>query len=304
MSLWKKTILLISLTFIIVIIVLYFISQNIMLRSFIILEEQIAVRNVERIKNAIHDHIESLSYYAADWASWDDSYEFVIDLNDNYRETNLVDSTFTNLKINFLMFINTDGRVVYKRGLDLKEEVEMTVPASLLSHIKLHSVILRHDTEGFLDGLLYLPEGPVIITSHPLLTSEDEGPARGTLIMAKFLDSALLDHFSERTRLPIKMHYIKSNNMPDDFFEAKGHLSSGSSPYINARSEDIIGGYSILKDIFNKPAFILGTNMTRDIYTQGKNSVTYFILSIVLVIIVSGIIMLLYLHWLYRVHQH
>ncbi len=304
MSIWKKTVLIVSLTFLILTIILYFIAQNIMLGSFIELEKQMAMDNIKRVRNALHDNIEALSAFTADWASWDDSYEYINDLNKEYRETNLVDTSFTVLKINFLIFVNTDGQIVFKEGFDLQEEAAMPVPQSFLSHIKSDSVLLRHEREEFLDGLLYLPEGPMIISAHPLLTSEDRGPSRGTLIMARFLDSAVLDRLAERTRLPLTVHPFESNEIPDGFLDAKRHLTGEARIYINTRSKKTLVGYALLEDIFDRPALLLGSEMERDIYLQGRNSVTYFILSVVIVIFVSGVLMLFYLNWLYRTYKN
>jgi sensor domain CHASE-containing protein len=303
MNLWKKTVLIVSLTFLILTIILYFVAQNIMLRSFIELESQMASDNVRRALNALNDDIKSLSAFTADWASWDDSYKYINDLNKEYRETNLVDTSFTVLKINFLIFINTDGLIVFKRGFDLKEEAEIPVPQSLLSHIKLDSVILRHGREGFLNGHLYLPEGAMIISSHPILTSEDRGPSRGTLIMARFLDAVVLEDLAERTRLSLQIHDIESDEMPKEFLDAKKHLTDESPVYVKPHSEKTLWGFSRLKDIFGKPVLLLGAEMERNVYLQGRNSVTYFIISIVFVIVISGIIMLLYLNWLYRTYK-
>jgi hypothetical protein len=36
-------------------------------------------------------------------------------------------------------------------------------------------------------GMFLLPEGPLIVTARPILTSEGKGPSHGVLIMGRYL---------------------------------------------------------------------------------------------------------------------
>lgn len=303
MTVWKKTVLSVSLTFLILTIMLYFFTQSIMLKSFIDHEAYMASENVNRALNALNNNINTLSISAADWAAWDDTFNYVNDLNKEYIETNLGDTTFNVLKINIFIFINADGQIIYKKGYDLKEEADMPVPQSLLSLITLDSIILRHNREGSLNGYLHLPEGPMILSSYPILSSLGKGSSQGTLIMARFLNATVLNNVAERTRLSLHIHSIESKDMPEKFLEAKRHLTDESPIFVNPISENILWGYSRLKDIFGKPILLIGSEMKRDVYLHGRNSVAYFIIAIVFVIITSGVIMLLYLNWLHRTYE-
>jgi len=91
MTLRKKTLVIIGATLISLIVALYVFSQVIFLNSFVRLEEDSVRRNVQRALNALNDEIARIHATDRDWAHWTDAYNFVDDLNDNFREGNTHD---------------------------------------------------------------------------------------------------------------------------------------------------------------------------------------------------------------------
>src|SRR5512136_469434 len=104
MTLRKKTLLIIGLTLIGLIALLHSIASIILLNSFARLEEQDARRNVSRVQSAISDSLETLKAVDGDWAAWDDTYAFIEDGNEAYIQANLIDSAFTNLQLNLVLY--------------------------------------------------------------------------------------------------------------------------------------------------------------------------------------------------------
>lgn len=74
---------------------------------------------VHRVQNELNATLANLESMAADRAPWDDTYRFVEDANPEYVENNLVDSTFADLRLNFMFFFNSRGKLVYGRCFDL-----------------------------------------------------------------------------------------------------------------------------------------------------------------------------------------
>ena len=263
-------------------VVLYIASQTLIIGSFSDLEKQILTDNVERVSNALHDDITRLNSTTADWAQWDDAYAFIQDGNNDFIRSNLVNSTFSEIKLNIMMFVDTEGRIVYTKAFDLEEERETPVPQFLLSLIKPESAILRNAKDS-ISGIVLLPEDSMIMASQPIMTSEGEGPIMGTLIMGRFLDSKELELLAEKTRVSLQMYRIDKKDLPDDFRAAENILSRGETIYVNPVSDQIIRGYTFVKDVFGNPAVILGTEMPRNIYIYGKNMIHYFLSFFVLI---------------------
>ena len=291
MTLRKKTLLIIAATFLSLIAILYFASQTLLLNSFNELEEQNTRQNVERALSALSNDLSSLDATAGDWAGWDDTYAFIEDANTDYIESNLIDGTFTELKLNLMLFINPSGRTVFGKAFDLHNEEEIPVPQSLLEHLSDNNFLVAHpDTESSITGIVLLPEEPMLITSQPILTSEDEGPIRGTLIMGRYLDAAEIERLADITHLPLIMHRFTDPQIPPDFQEARLSLSEETPILAQPLDEQSIAGYTVLKDVYGKPSLVLRVDMPRDIYQQGQETLVYRLWLIIIVGAVCGVV--------------
>jgi sensor domain CHASE-containing protein len=115
-------------TFISLIIIQYTASQMIFLNSFAAHEEEETNENMERIRSALFDGLSYLDSYVYDWAAWDDTYAFIQDLNEDYIESNLVDETFIGAELNIIVYVNTNGEIVFGKAFDLKMKTNFLYP--------------------------------------------------------------------------------------------------------------------------------------------------------------------------------
>ncbi len=296
MTLRKKTLVIISATFVALVAILYLVSWSILMGSFAELEEHDTHRNVERVLAALSDDISLLGATVTDWASWDDTYAFIEDANTDYIKANLIDGTFIGLRLNFMLFINASGQTVFSRAFDLHNEEETPVPQSLQEYLAANDLLISHpDTESSVDGLILLPEGPLLVASRPILTSEDEGPVRGALLMGRYLDATEINRLAETTLLSLAAYRVDDMQMPADFQTALSSLSPEAQILVRPLNAQSIAGYALLMDIYEKPILVLRTDMPRDIYAHGQTSIFYIILSIVTAGLVFGTVTVLLL---------
>ena len=113
MSLSRKTGLVIGITLISLIAILSVLTRFLLLDSFSRLEEADTRQQASRASAVLTDSLNQLNSAVWDWAAWDDTYTFMLDGNDAYLKTNLVDSTFSTLRLNLILFVNTAGQVVF-----------------------------------------------------------------------------------------------------------------------------------------------------------------------------------------------
>ncbi|MFC2022187.1 ATP-binding protein, partial [Chloroflexota bacterium] len=216
------------------------------------------------------------------------------DANSEYIESNLVDETFITLRLNLMLFIHSSGRIVFGKAFDLDNEEEIPSPPSLLEHLSGNSLLVGHSgTESITSGIILLDEGPMLVVPQPILTSEDKGPARGTLIFGRYLNSAELDRLAQVTLSKLTMHPI-DGVMPHDFQEALPSLLGEAPISIQLLSTQHVAGYTLIKDIYGKPVLMLRVHIPRDIYQLGQGAVIYYI-SVVLGIglLAAGVVMLI-----------
>ncbi|PKM76131.1 MAG: hypothetical protein CVU90_14090 [Firmicutes bacterium HGW-Firmicutes-15] len=271
MSLFKKTIIIIITMLGTGYFLFYFESRFILLDRFSRLENQYVQLNASRALRALDDDILSLERTNADWAGWDDSYQFMKDYNENFLKSNTSDLTFTTLGIHVMLFINPSGQIIYGKAFDISDAKSVPVPSSLASHISTESLVIRNATEQRnTSGVLLLPEGPMLISACPILTSKGEGPVRGILLMGRYLEGKEIEAIANRTQLSVVL-------LP---FQPSGDESALKDVYIDLLNdqpivsrpinEETIASYAILKDIYDKPILIIRADMQRDIYRQGK----------------------------------
>ncbi len=286
MSLYKKTLLVIGATLIGLVVILYVASRTILMGGFEELETRIAIRDVGRILEAIDADLSSLELLAGDWAAWDDTYEFIEDLNQAYIDSNLVDETFIDARLNLILFIKPDGEIAFGKALDHETGSEVPIPDGILEHLSPDGLLLSHnDRPEGVTGLLMLPEGPMLISSMPILTSQNLGPSRGTMIMGRFLDQGEIDLLSEIAGLPIEMQRYDELQVSSELSAVESCISEGGAICVAPIDDSTLVGLAVMRDVYGDPALILRTVLPRDIHHQGQLSVSYF----VLLLVISGL---------------
>jgi signal transduction histidine kinase len=293
MSLRNKVLLIIGVTFLSLSLLLYGTSRLVLNNSFNQLEERNTTQNVERALSAVSDVLSSLEALTGDWASWDDTYAFIRNPGDEYIQSNLPDGTFEELNLNLALFVDTSGQIVYGKAFDLQNQAEIPVPPDIREYLTTSSPLLAHaDTRSSLSGIIILPEGPLLVAAQPILTSEDKGPIRGTLIMGRYLDNAEIARLAEVTYLPLAIYRSDDPRMPPDVREAYSSLSEETTMIARPLDKDTVVGYGLLSDIYGEPSLVLSVSLTRDIYRQGQATVAYLIFVIVAFGFIFGLVVM------------
>jgi len=278
-SLRLKLMLIIGLALVGIVSFLTISARLIILRSFEAIEETTSAANAGRALNQITGEINQLSTMVIDYADWDDTCRFIRDGNQAFIAANLIDATYEKLNLNVILFIDENGRLVYGQGFDLLLQKPAPLPDGLKAHLTKESQLTRHEsTESVVAGIIDLPQGPLLIASRPILTSDYKGPLRGSVVMGRFLDAAVMERVARAIHLPVRLMRIGDRELPAGLFAGAAPKDSGSeSVRITRQSEEMMTGYGLLRDISGRPSLVLGITLPRDIYLQGKRSIRYFV---------------------------
>jgi len=295
MNLRRKTVLTMTVTPIIMILVMYIGAQFILLDNYAALEKQRAEVNVKRGLSALSNVLSELESTVSDWAAWDDTYTFIQDANEDYIESNLVDNTFVNLELNILLFINSEGNIVYGKAFNLNAMHETPVSQELLNLLSANDSLWRHsDKESSLTGIVPLQESPLLIASQPILTSQNEGPIQGALIMGHYLDSEETEALTETVYLPLIVTPFDESEAHIDFQALYSSSFFGDVPiFTRPLDADFMAGYALVKDVYGNTSFILRVDTPQDFYKQGVASVTFFVLALSSSSIILGLVTVL-----------
>ena len=293
MSLRSKTVIVVATAAVIVVGFVFAFSQVIFMRSFQSLENSNTSRAVEQISSVLSDRINNLNTLNHDWSAWDDTYNFVqhpID-NVNYVEVNPTDTTFASAGLNYIFILDNTGRPVYSKAFDLTGNKEIPVPTNLLQNFFSSKLLDHNSVDDSVSGVMLLPEGPLLVSSQPIITSQGQGPIMGTIIMAQYLDSTVIDTLSKTAHLPLDVVSINDGNMPAEYKIALSSFTISAPVFTHIVNSKSIEGYTLLNDIYGKPAIIIRTTVPRDIYAKGTSTMRYLLITLLLMaVLLSGLL--------------
>jgi signal transduction histidine kinase len=290
-TLQVKTLLIISLTLLSLITTLYIPLQQILLGGFITLENQLQRTNVERAISALADTLLALDTLNASYAMWDDTYAFVQHPYDEYIADNWYDDYLLDAQLSLIVITDTAGRVVFSKAYDLVEQRVAEVPLRfrqfgpedpLLQHVSITSGIT---------GLVLLPDDPMLISARPIVTSQEQGPARGTLIMGRYLDAQEVARLAESTHFQLSVLRLDQAVTPE--LRAVYEQLLDNAPLLTQTpTEAVIEGYTLIPDLDHGEGLILRVDSPRSIYAQGQISVRSFMGVLLAIGVVFGVAML------------
>jgi signal transduction histidine kinase len=264
------------------ILIMYVGAQFILLNNYVALEKQRAEVNVKRGLSALSNVLSELDNIVSDWATWDDTYAFIQDANEDYLASNLVDETFVNLRVNIMIFVDSKGDIVYGKAFNLTDMHEIPVSQELLNLLSANDFLWLHsDTESSLAGIVPLEEAPLLIASLPIVTSQREGPIQGALIMGRYLDSEAIAQLTETVYLPLTVTSFNESETQIDFETLYSSSFLEDVPiFTRPLNAEVMGGYALIKDVNGNFSFMLRVDTPQDFYKQGVTSVTFFILAL------------------------
>lgn len=292
-SLRKQTRLIFGIALISLIGILYTASSNILLNSLKQSEEQETRQLMKGVVGALARNQDEFNHRFIDWTFWDDTYNFIQDSNQQYIESNLAPKQLALVKLNAVLYINSAGRIVYATGFDLKTNKKNPVPEALRKQISAKSPLVHHPTlNSNVSGIVLLPEGAMMISSRPILTSQGKGPIRGTIIFGRYLNINQFQELSQASS-SLTIHRFDEIQIPADFQAVRSTLSVKEPISVRRLNSQIIAGYALMTDIYGNPALILRMDVPRETYKQGQISLRYLFISLLVVGLLFGIIILL-----------
>jgi diguanylate cyclase (GGDEF)-like protein/PAS domain S-box-containing protein len=282
MTLRQKTLLASCLAVLLLLSVVAFSANQILLGGFADVEIRETQSSLGRARTAVENELASLTAFLADWAEWDDSYEFVANRSPEYIKKNLTLTTFQTQRLQLLVIIDNRRNIIYGSIFDPRSQTFTAIPVELQQHFQTESPLLSapRATEA-VRGLIVQNGTPWLIASRPIIDSERRLPPRGWLIVGRAVNETLRQQLESTTQLSLAFHPVTATDLPTDIQQAAKQLSTNQPALVAAMSETRIAGYALLTDLYGQLGVILRTDAPRDAFLQGKRTVQYFVLLII-----------------------
>ena len=285
MSVRLKTAILVVALLVVSLVSLYLLSWLVLTPSYARLEERFVRTSVEQGLGALDARLNALQSTNHDWSAWDDTYEFVQTGSSTFIESNLTYTSLANIGVHMMVFVNEKGDVVYAKAMDEGFVQRVDLPDDLRSHLMPGSLLLTHDNvDDVVCGVVGLAQGPMLISSRPVINSAEEGPIKGTLLMGVYVDDAFVAEMEDTTRLSLAVHPSGvSLPIKPDTYDGPGVAISDI--VVTPTSGDTVEGSTSLFDIYGQPVARLTVTQDRSLYVEGQRTLRYFLV----VIAVGGI---------------
>lgn len=238
----------------------------VMAPAFTKLEQDAAIRNLDRCQEAVDGVAESVSTLAFDYGAWDDTCQFLEDRNQAYRDSNLSSSFHETTGNDLVAILTTSLEVVAFSCVDPDSQERVELPELVQDLREPGNVFTEFSgTEDAKEGLVRTSHGLMIIASRPVVSSRREGPIRGAMIMGRFLNDDRIAEMCERTHCQMNVSALK-----------KAATAAPQAPLISVQSvieeidEHTLQSSRELDDICGSPVALLTMVSARPIAHQGK----------------------------------
>ncbi len=297
MTLRKKTLLAIATTLIGLNTILSAVSSAFLSNHSASAEEEDMRRSVKEALNIFAQYQNQFVNQWQDWSQWDDAYTFIEDGNQTFIQRNLTDSYLIEEQVNLIVFAHLSGRIVFSKAFTLEKSNKIFIPDEIRKHLSVGKLLFGKgaNPKSGLAGIIMLPESPMLISSQPVLNSLGESPAGGTIVWGQYLTQAKIKELAELMNLSVTVHRFDEPNLPSDFLKARSSLSNKNSIFIQPLSKQSIAGYTLILDVYQKPALLLRVDSPRIIYQRSREALHYLMVVTLVVGFIFCVVILLLL---------
>ncbi|AAM05738.1 CHASE4 domain-containing protein [Methanosarcina acetivorans] len=293
MNVSDKTLIIICLIFASLIAISGGASRTILLSGYLDLEEQDISEKLELVESNFQSEVSRISSLNHDWASWDKTFEFMENGSQTYINSYLTDEIFSEAGINLVLYVNNSGEIVYEKVIDPETGETLQIPSELRRVVHENGSLLALHPGDQKSGLIRTGNGPLIISSRPILTSTDSGPVGGTLIMGRYVTESFLNEIAGIQGIQITLEDVEIlGSEPASYFEdlpSRNPDTEIDGQHIEVIDEKWIAGYIRLNDLEEEPGILIKVNSPRTLYAQGKHNLVFFIIIFSLACIIVAI---------------
>ena len=254
----------------------YAAMQTFVFPSFVSLEHEQAVRNIERVQRAIDRDLEILGGFAEDWGHWDHTYEFAAGEYEDYRAENIYLDAFTGFHANIVYYYNADGEVIVEQLYDFDAAENLETEGFTLSNLPRDHWLLQpndQDMGGVKTEIISTSLGPALVGAATILTSKNQGPPGGTLVFGRILTESEVGSLRARTNVDFSVWPSDSTDLAAaEMAIWEGLAGSDRKIAVEETHEDTLSAYATLNDPTGKPIVFLRADSPTDITMIGDRA--------------------------------
>ena len=174
-----------------------------------------------------------------------------------------------NLKLNAVFIVNNQGEVISYKGLDHTTGKPWRIPDVLMQAVK-SGGLLVDPHQSTISGLFKTPAGICIVSTSDILTSLEKEPRRGTLVMVRLLDRALIEHIEKILGAKLLVEAYR-----DDEITTISPQLFNKKIIVKPISNNQVVGFALMNEISGDAKILIQTVGDRKIFEQGQISLRF-----------------------------
>jgi diguanylate cyclase (GGDEF)-like protein len=177
-------------------------------------------RELESIEHGFTFLSKAVENIVVDWAYWNDTYEFITAPKDHpsYISANISRTTFRNLRLVGIQYINNSFDILYEQGFDLGSSSYIDF-GDLRFDTKAHLGALGRKAEGedLFRSVSWVrtASGPALVVISSITNSQQDAKPGGYLVFIRLIAQQDLDQLAAVTRLTTRFESLESHSDAD-----------------------------------------------------------------------------------------
>ena len=277
-----------------------------LMKSFEHVEAAETGRRAAQVYRAFTAELRELAISDLDYATWDDSQQFVRDGNQHFIDSNLVRQNFMGLHVDLIWIVDKDGREIYSGFADRSgTAVQTPAPREYLDGLR-RFLPPPHSTDfPPMNALVATSHGLVAVSAQEIQRTDLTEPSGATMLFARFIEASDIERVSDTSQLPVNITYLTGPN------SERTHLPSPVRAWLDssdlsqqtfalADNNRQITGYALVRDVDSRPIALFSTQSDRDIFALGRTT-TWLMLGVIVAMFVAFSVAVIWL--ILRLHR-
>ena len=233
-------------------------------RTYARLDSQNVERQVLRAHSYLSYSLDTLGRTCSDWAYWDDTYQFVLDHNTVYADSNLTPDSLATINVDIMVFLDTSGKVVSARfQTPINHDPDNTPPDLIVQFRSGTALLAQTLRQPGLTGCMFVGGHMAFVAARPILTSASTGPARGVLVFVQYPNEAFFAGMAET--IGGNVTFQAADQVQPETVESRALtlLATGQPTVGLPAGTDEVRGFMKLSDLSGSTTLLLSTTAKR-----------------------------------------
>ncbi|MFA7330080.1 MAG: CHASE4 domain-containing protein [Candidatus Delongbacteria bacterium] len=245
--------------------------ERFVMPSFRHMEQDSARQDLARVQQALEREEVFLKATAADWGVWTETWDYLGGQAPDYESNNLTPSAMQALKVDLLCLYDQEGRLVWGSAPDKENGTLLPPPALGPDPLPAgHPLRAAGDLHQNPAGILMTRAGPMLVGARAVVTNENLGPVRGTVVFGRFLDAAAIRQLGEQAGVNLQIKPLAELDARE-----RSELAGldAAHPTQLETLEQMTSIWHLLSDIEGRPVLAAHLDVPRAISAQGRRAI-------------------------------